>query len=190
MGFLSGMPRPRNRNRLPSTTHPFSPAASQDGADYDLMLGVNGDSPQYGILGEVSGRKVALDLNHTHTISLFGVQGGGKSYTLGTIAEMASLAHAEDQPAASPLATVIFHYSPTHGLPAGVHLHGRAEQRRGPSSSVLRERYGAEPHALSDAVLLSPASKLEERRARVSGHRGSAARIFAAAELRQATGGF
>ncbi len=40
------------------------------------MLGVNGDSPQYGLLGEVSGRKIALDLNHTHTISLFGVQGG------------------------------------------------------------------------------------------------------------------
>jgi hypothetical protein len=34
---------------------------SQDEATYDLMLGVRGDSPQYGILGEVSGRKVIVD---------------------------------------------------------------------------------------------------------------------------------
>ncbi|WP_419596200.1 hypothetical protein, partial [Thiolapillus sp.] len=33
--------------------------------NYDIMLGVNGDSPQFGLLGEVSGRKIALDLNHT-----------------------------------------------------------------------------------------------------------------------------
>ena len=33
-------------------------------------------SPQFGLLGEALGRKVALDLNQTHTISLFGVQGG------------------------------------------------------------------------------------------------------------------
>ncbi|MCB0185135.1 MAG: hypothetical protein KDE31_12765, partial [Caldilineaceae bacterium] len=51
---------------------------------YDIMLGVTGSTPQYGLLGELSGRKVAIDLNQTHTISLFGVQGGGKSYTLGT----------------------------------------------------------------------------------------------------------
>ena len=43
------------------------------------------------LAGDVSGRRVAIDLNQTHTISLFGVQGGGKSYTLGTIAEMALL---------------------------------------------------------------------------------------------------
>ena len=46
---------------------------------YDIMLGAMGATPQYGLIGEVSGRKVALDLNQTHTISLFGVQGGGKS---------------------------------------------------------------------------------------------------------------
>ena len=57
----------------------------------DILLGTTTPSPQHGILGEVSGRKVALDLNETHTISLFGVQSGGKSYTLGTIAEMVAL---------------------------------------------------------------------------------------------------
>ncbi|MDF6695682.1 hypothetical protein NLQ79_26890, partial [Escherichia coli] len=77
------------------------------------MLGATGSTPQYGLLGEVSGRKVALDLNQTHTISLFGVQGGGKSYTLGSVAEMASLAIPSINCLPEPLSTVIFHYSPT-----------------------------------------------------------------------------
>ena len=80
---------------------------------YDIMLGVTGESPQYGLLGDVSGRRVAIDLNQTHTLSLFGVQGGGKSYTLGTIAEMASLPIPHINVLPQPLATVIFHYSPT-----------------------------------------------------------------------------
>ena len=72
---------------------PEPPAAEPalKGPYYDVLLGVTSPSPQYGIVGEIAGRKVAVDLNHTHTISLFGVQGGGKSYTLGTVAEMASL---------------------------------------------------------------------------------------------------
>ena len=92
---------------------------SQEGATpdgriaYDIMLGATGATPQYGLLGEVSGCKVALDLNQTHTISLFGVQGGGKSYTLGSVAEMASLAIPGINCLPEPLSTVIFHYSPT-----------------------------------------------------------------------------
>ncbi len=54
------------------------------------------------VVGEALGRRIGLDLNHTHTISLFGVQGGGKSYTLGTIAEMATPAHQPREPAAAP----------------------------------------------------------------------------------------
>ena len=53
------------------------------------MLRSTQPSPQFGLLGQAAGRKVALDLNQTHTISLFGVQGGGKNYTLGAIVEMA-----------------------------------------------------------------------------------------------------
>jgi len=37
-------------------------------AAYDTILGVNADSPQFGLLGQVHGRRVALDLNQTHTI--------------------------------------------------------------------------------------------------------------------------
>jgi hypothetical protein len=34
------------------------------------MLAVTGDSPQYGLLGDISGRRMAIDLNQTHAIRL------------------------------------------------------------------------------------------------------------------------
>ncbi len=131
---------------------------------HDVMLGVTGSSPQYGLLGEVAGRTVAIDLNQTHTISLFGVQGGGKSYTLGTVVEMASLPIAGINCLPQPLASVIFHYSPTMDyapeFTSMVGANSDAEQ-----VAALRHRYGAEPKALSDVVMLVPEDKLAERRA-------------------------
>ena len=130
---------------------------------YDIMLGVNGDSPQYGLLGEVSGRKIALDLNHTHTISLFGVQGGGKSYTLGTVIEMALMPLERINVLPSPLATVIFHYSPTQDyapeFTSMINANSVDEEIR-----ILRERYQANPEALKDVLILTPANKVNERR--------------------------
>jgi len=131
---------------------------------YDVMLGVPGESPQYGLIGDVAGRKIALDLNQTHTISLFGVQGGGKSYTLGTIAEMASLRIPGINVLPRPLATVIFHYSPTMDyrpeFTSMIAPNSVEEQLR-----QLRDSYGAEPRALSDVVLLAPADKVDARKA-------------------------
>ena len=136
----------------------------QSEVPYDVILGVGGTSPQYGLLGEVSGRKIALDLNHTHTISLFGVQGGGKSYTLGTVIEMASMAVEHLNVLPSPLATVIFHYSPTQDyapeFTSMIHPNTVDEEIR-----ILRERYKANPQALNDVIILTPADKIEERRA-------------------------
>lgn len=130
---------------------------------YDIMLGVNGDSPQYGLLGEVSGRKIALDLNHTHTISLFGVQGGGKSYTLGTVIEMASMPVKHINVLPSPLATVIFHYSPTQDyapeFTSMINANVVEEEVR-----YLRERYQANPEALKDVLILTPSSKVAGRK--------------------------
>lgn len=131
---------------------------------YDIMLGVNGNSPQYGLLGEVSGRKIALDLNHTHTISLFGVQGGGKSYTLGTAIEMASMPIQHINVLPSPLATVIFHYSPTQDyapeFTSMINANSVEDEIR-----ILRERYKANPEALKDVLILTPANKVDDRRA-------------------------
>ena len=130
---------------------------------YDIMLGVTGESPQYGLLGDASGRRVAIDLNQTHTISLFGVQGGGKSYTLGTIAEMASLPIPQINLLPQPLATVIFHYSPTMDyrpeFTSMVAPNSDAAQVK-----MLKETFGAEPRALEDVILLAPADKLDERK--------------------------
>jgi hypothetical protein len=148
---------------------------------YDIMLGAIGESPQYGMLGDVSGRRVAIDLNQTHTISLFGVQGGGKSYTLGMIAEMASLRIPNINVLPRPLATVIFHYSPTMDyrpeFTSMIAPNSDASQVK-----MLRETYGAEPRALKDVVLLAPADKVPERRHEYPGIEVRPLK-FAAAEL-------
>lgn len=134
----------------------------------DVVLGTSKPSKQFGLIGEAAGRKIALDLNETHTISLFGVQGGGKSYTLGSIIEMSCVPIAGVNELPQPLATVIFHYSPT--------LDYRPEftSMVGPNTSAievtaLRERYGAEPRGLEDVVILTPAAKVEERKGEYPG---------------------
>jgi DNA phosphorothioation-dependent restriction protein DptH len=133
---------------------------------YEIMLGAQSTTPQYGILGEeISGqRKVALDLNQAHTISLFGVQGAGKSYTLGNIVEMACIPISNINILPSSLATVIFHYSPTQDYKSEftsmVYPNSETAQ-----VAMLREQFGAEPAALKDIVILVPASKVEERKA-------------------------
>lgn len=156
-------------------------AEASHGPSYDIMLGVTGESPQYGILGEVAGRTIALDLNHTHTISLFGVQGGGKSYTLGTVAEMASLSIEGINRLPQPLATVIFHYSPTMDY-APEFTSMIAPNSDEAQVTELRQRYGAEPRALKDVLLLVPADKLDERRVEYPGIEVRPLQ-FAAAEL-------
>jgi hypothetical protein len=137
---------------------------SNESPAYDAVLGVSGTTPQYGILGEISGRKVALDLNQTHTISLFGVQGGGKSYTLGSIVEMACAPIPNVNELPQPLATVIFHYSPTQDykpeFTSMVNPNDDATQ-----ITALRDCYGAEPKSLSDVLILAPQSKVAERQA-------------------------
>lgn len=161
----------REGEKVEIPSSPAVPASPPDVAQptnarvaYDIMLGATGTTPQYGLLGEVSGRKVALDLNQTHTISLFGVQGGGKSYTLGSVAEMASLAIPGINCLPEPLSTVIFHYSPTMDykpeFTSMVGANSVEDQVR-----ALKEVYGAEPKALADVLLLVPADKIEERRA-------------------------
>ena len=137
----------------------------------DVFLGTARSSPQYGVLGRDTslgrdasfGRTIALDLNETHTISLFGVQGGGKSYTLGSIIEAATLPAAPVNELPSPLATVVFHYSQT------LDYEPEFTSMIAPNSdssqvSDLADRYGGTPKALSDVVVLVPADQLEERR--------------------------
>ena len=144
--------------------------AVEEGADvkYNVILGTSKPSPQFGILGEVSGRTVAIDLNETHTISLFGVQGGGKSYTLGSLVEMASLEIPHINLLPRPLASIIFHYSPTQDYKPEF-----TTMTEGNSDKVecqtLREDYSAKPKGLQDVVLITPADKVAERKAEYPG---------------------
>jgi hypothetical protein len=136
--------------------------------DPDIVLGVSRPSPQFGLLGMSAGRTVALDLNETHAISLFGVQGGGKSYTLGSVLEMASLPVPGVNRLASPLASVVFHYSDTSEYePEFLSMvHGNDDEGQ---RDALHRRYGANPAGLSDVVLLVPEEYVEERQERYPG---------------------
>ncbi|MFJ7210733.1 hypothetical protein [Amycolatopsis sp. NPDC098790] len=128
----------------------------------DIYLGTTGESPQYGVLGECSGKRVALDLNETHTISLFGVQGGGKSYTLGSIIEAAALPAAPVNVLTRPLATIVFHYSPTLDY-APEFTSMTAPNSDEQQVQQLRERYGVQPNALTDVVMLVPEDQIDQR---------------------------
>ncbi|WP_260333978.1 methylation-associated defense system ATP-binding protein MAD8 [Streptomyces beigongshangae] len=152
----------------PETPTPAPPSPSRTGPTDspplpDVFLGVSKPTMQYGLLGMSAGRKVALDLNETHTISLFGVQGGGKSYTLGSILEMASLPAAGINQLSHPLASIVFHYSGSEDYaPEFTSMTMPNDDQD--QLATLRERYGVEPAALSDVLLLAPADKVEERR--------------------------
>ncbi|MFI5570908.1 hypothetical protein ACIA6T_26920 [Streptomyces sp. NPDC051740] len=145
-----------------------SPADASQTKDPDIVLGVSRSSPQFGLLGTSAGRTVALDLNETHAISLFGVQGGGKSYTLGSVLEMASLPVPGVNRLVSPLASVVFHYSETSEYEpeflSMIHANDDAGQRE-----ALRLRYGALPAGLSDVVLLVPEEYVGERQEQYPG---------------------
>jgi DNA phosphorothioation-dependent restriction protein DptH len=135
---------------------------------HDIILGVTRLSPQFGLLGEAAGRKVALDLNQTHTISLFGVQGAGKSYTLGSVIEMACMPIPGINVLPRPLAAVIFHYSSTLDYkPEFTSM--VAPNTDDAQVQLLRGRFGAQPSGLEDVVILTPAAKVAERVAEYPG---------------------
>lgn len=132
---------------------------------YEITIGKTTNSPQYGILGKtITGeRSVAIDLSETNTISLFGVQGGGKSYTIGTISEMVVKQFSNINKLPAPLAGVIFHYSESMDyapeFTSMIYPNDDKVQLK-----KLKEVYGAEPDNIEDIVLLVPQDKLEERK--------------------------
>lgn len=132
--------------------------------DYDIMIGKSSGSEQFGILGEsINGhRKIAIDLSETNTISLFGVQGGGKSYTIGTVTEMTLKQFSKINLLPAPMASVIFHYSESMDyapeFTSMIHSNDEAGQLK-----KLKEVYGAEPGKIEDVIMLCPVDKVEER---------------------------
>lgn len=132
--------------------------------DYDILIGKSSSSQQFGLLGtSIHNKKIALDLSETNTISLFGVQGGGKSYTIGTVSEMVLKQVQNVNILKSPLAAVIFHYSESMDYePEFTSMIYENDQER--ELAILKEKYGANPTSIKNVVLLTPFDKLEERR--------------------------
>jgi hypothetical protein len=164
-------PHERVESDAPSTstmeeTSPGDPSkADREGTPrYDVLLGATHETAQYGILGRASDRVVALDLNGTQTISLFGVQGSGKSYSLGTILEIATRPIPSINTLRQPLASVLFHYSSDQTYrPEFVSM---IEPNPTPGEIATLEReYQAMPAALGDVLVLTPEGKLNDRRA-------------------------
>ena len=132
--------------------------------DFDILVGKASESQQYGILGKtLQNKTIALDLSDTNTISLFGVQGGGKSYTIGSISEMVLKQFKNVNKLPSPLAGVIFHYSESMDyepeFTSMVYANDNASE-----VEKLRLLYGAEPQSLDKVVILTPFDKVSERR--------------------------
>lgn len=131
---------------------------------YDIMIGKSSGSEQYGILGEsINGhRKIAIDLSETNTISLFGVQGGGKSYTIGTVTEMTLKQFSNVNLLPGPMASVIFHYSESQDyapeFTSMIYANDEAGQLK-----KLKDVYGAEPGNIEDVIMLCPIDKVEGR---------------------------
>lgn len=134
----------------------------------DALVGANEMTPQYGVLGRSGSGAVAIDLTGCNTISLFGVQGFGKSYTLGVIAEMATTPVDGVNMLPSPLATVIFHYHKSDAYAPEMATAVAPNDKPREVEQLLAE-YAARPTGLRDVVLLSPEGRVADRRAEFPG---------------------
>jgi DNA phosphorothioation-dependent restriction protein DptH len=129
----------------------------------DILLGSTEVTPQFGLLGRFANARVAVDLTGCNTISLFGVQGFGKSYTLGVIAEMGAQAMSGINELTTPLATVLFHYHKSDAYEPEFLAATDPNNKTREIEKLLAE-YQARPEGLRDLLLLVPEGKLEQRR--------------------------
>ena len=152
----------------PPHPKPEQPSKNEEPPKYDVLIGDTSPSRQYGLIGKSGGKMLALDLNGTNTISLFGVQGGGKSYTVGTIVEMAAQQQPGINELPAPLATVIFHYHESQDYPPEFVSMVQPNDKES-EIKVLAQEYGASPAALKDMLILTSADKITERQAEFPG---------------------
>lgn len=154
-----------------------------DGADYDVLLGDTRPSPQYGLVGAVAAepwRKVALDLNGCNTISVFGVQGSGKSYSVGSILEMATLPIPGISVLPRPLGAVVFHYHQTQDYPP--EFISMNQPNDDPHEVQALAEWGASPLPLEDILVITTADTLLLRQREFAGVRVEPI-AFASSEL-------
>ena len=136
----------------------------------DILLGKNEPPAQFGILGKMlnSNRLVGIDLDGCNTFSLFGVQGAGKSYTIGSVTEMVLKQFSNVNKLQAPLASVIFHYSDSmdYAPEFTSMIYPNDEQSQ---LARLKEQYGAVADSVDDVILLTPESKVEQRKTEYPG---------------------
>ena len=161
--FISQKPENEEVEVAPEVV--FPDIDSHETPNFDIIIGKTSSSEQYGVLGKVvaSGKAIALDLTETNTISLFGVQGGGKSYTIGSITEMVIKQFSNINKLPAPLAGVIFHYSES------MDYEPEFTSMINPNDNLselqkLKKEYNANPSNLSNVVILTPRAKVTERR--------------------------
>jgi len=128
-----------------------------------VFVGSTQKTAQWGLLGTSDKTRVGLDLDGCNTVALLGVQGGGKSYTLGVIAEMATLQLPGINHLPKPLCTIMFHYDQSESYEPEF-LSALRKNTRKSDVTQLADEYGATPAALADVVLLVPETKVEHRR--------------------------
>ncbi|GEM_PF-5928557 len=152
----------------PSAARTVPTAAPQVAPEAAIFLGAAGRPAQYGVLGATEEGKVAIDLDGTHTVTLFGTQGWGKSYALGLVLETALDRQEGLNLLRSPLAGVVFHYTENvEQAPEFLSM----TQPNGVADEVasLRTTYGGTPRGLADVCVLVPPRKLEARRREMPG---------------------
>ncbi len=158
----------RKDDSTPSDPEPIDP--NYEEPKYEMLIGDNEPSSQYGILGQVvsNKRKIAIDLNKCNTISLFGVQGAGKSFTIGTVAEMTLKQFSKVNKLPAPMASVIFHYSESmdYAPEFTSMIYPNDDERQ---LALLKANYGVEPGSVKDVLLLAPESQVEKRKAEYPG---------------------
>ena len=136
----------------------------------EMIIGDNKPSPQFGVIGKVLSNKriIGIDLNQCNTISLFGVQGAGKSYTIGSVMEMTLKQFSKVNKLPAPMAGVIFHYSDSMDyapeFTSMIYPNDEAGQL-----AKLKAEYGAEAGSVKDVLLLAPESQVENRIAEYPG---------------------
>lgn len=133
--------------------------------DPPIFIGSNNPTAQFGVIGEnvTNGMKIGIDLNGTNTISLFGVQGSGKSYSIGTVVEMAVKQFKNANKLPAPLASVIFHYSKSETYKPEFTTFNEPNNRE-EEMNYLQSEYGISVDQINDLVLLTPVDKFELRK--------------------------
>lgn len=146
-----------HQNTLDSVDATEAPVA------FDVLLGDTKATRQYGVLGRTGNRTVALDLDGTNIISIFGVQGGGKSYTVGSVVEMATQSFAGTNILPSPLASIVFHYHGSQDYPPEF-VSMVAPNSRDDEIRTLQQEFGASPGRLEDVLILTSPDKVPDRK--------------------------